>query len=87
MGLLGARVGRALRNRATIKAMQTASRRQRRKLQRQLESGSVLAKSHLKRKPGQLSREDLATRALQGGIVGSLIMALRDRYAGSVPAI
>lgn len=87
LGLLGAKVGRGLRNRATLKAMRGVPRLRRKKLHRKLETGSLIAPSHLKTKTGQLTREDLAGRAAQGAVVGSLVMALRDRFAGSTPAI
>ena len=87
MGLLGAKVSRGLRNRATLQAMRGVSRGGRKQLKRKLETGPLIAKSHLKKQPGQLTSEDLAVRAAQGGVVGSLVMALRDRFAGSTPAI
>ena len=87
LGVLGAKIGRGLRNRATLKAMQGVPRLTRKKLRRKLETGPLIASSHLKKKTNQLSREDLAVRAAQGGIVGSLVMALRDRFAGSIPTV
>ncbi len=86
IGILRGKVGRGLRNRTTLKAMASASRRERRGLRRKLESGNLVARSHLTKKKGQLSREDMLARTAHGAVAGSLITALRDRFAGSTPA-
>jgi len=86
MALLSGKIGRGLRNKSTLKAMESLSKRKAKKLSKKLETGPLVAKNHLSRKPGQLTRDDLLTRAASGGVLGSLVMALRDRFAGSTSA-
>lgn len=86
ISLLSATVGRKLRNRTTMNALKGLKIRDRKAMREKLETGPLVAKTHLSKNPGQLSREDLATRAITGGAIGSLLQAMRDRFAGSTPA-
>lgn len=75
-------VGRALRNRSLRKAITGASRKQRKRLSKRIESGPAVV-THASGKKGLATREHLMTDAARGAMVGSIVQMVRDRFSGS----
>ena len=87
LGLVAKSIGRALRNKSIRHAMATASGDGRLMLEQQLERGPLLGKFAPTATIGELtlfSHDELLSQGAVGGLMGSAVQALRDRFAGSV---
>ena len=88
--LLGRRITRGLHNKEILRELAKAKGGKRRKmLARELYSGKLIGGA----KPGKrkqlqptMTKSELAGFAVRGGVMGSLVQMLRDRFAGSAGA-
>ena len=77
-------IGRKIRNKSLQKAMVGASKGQRKRLSKRIETGPMIV-GHASGKRGLMTREGLMTDAARGAITGSLLQMVRDRFSGSTP--
>jgi hypothetical protein len=85
--LMGKRFSRGLHNKEILRALAKArSGKERTMLSKEIYSGKLMGRM----KPGRpkhqqptMTRAELAGYTVRGGIMGSLVQALRDRFAGS----
>lgn len=84
--LLGKRLSRSLHNRDVKKLMTGLSKGRKKALEKYIDKGPLVGRSGRRARGSSkpvATHGELADQAVRGGVMGSVIQALRDRYSGS----
>ena len=86
--LLGKKISRGMHNRDVIRAMKGLKGARRKSLEQYIEKGPVFSKGGppFSKQAPMMTHGELAGHAARGGVMGSVIQMLRDRFSGSAGA-
>lgn len=83
MFLAGRKAGRVLHNKGVMKALKSATPKQRKALKKQLQKGPTISSGIPKPRPGMeplATTSELGSNVVRGALYGSVLQALKDRY-------